>query len=85
MYDFLRELQGLKEDEMTKNKGKANNFSHFTFQFSLFVVPLHRNLRMTLLRRDGRVVDYTGLENRRTETCRGFESLSLRKHAKAND
>ena len=29
-------------------------------------------------RRDGRVVDYTGLENRRTERCRGFESLSLR-------
>ena len=31
------------------------------------------------LRKDGRVVDYTGLENRRTETCRGFESLSFRK------
>ena len=31
------------------------------------------------LRRDGRVVDYNGLENRRTERCRGFESLSLRK------
>ena len=28
--------------------------------------------------KDGRVVDYTGLENRRTETCRGFESLSFR-------
>ncbi len=25
------------------------------------------------------MVDYTGLENRRTETCRGFESLSFRK------
>ena len=25
------------------------------------------------------MVDYTGLENRRTETCRGFESLSLRR------
>ena len=24
------------------------------------------------------MVDYTGLENRRTETYRGFESLSLR-------
>ena len=31
-----------------------------------------------VLWRDGRVVDYTGLENRRTATCRGFESLSLR-------
>ena len=30
-------------------------------------------------RRDGRVVDYNGLENRRTERYRGFESLSLRK------
>ena len=28
--------------------------------------------------RDGRVVDYNGLENRRTERYRGFESLSLR-------
>ena len=31
------------------------------------------------LRRDGRVVDYSSLENCRTERCRGFESLSLRK------
>ncbi len=31
------------------------------------------------IRRDGRVVDCNGLENRRTETYRGFESLSLRK------
>ena len=30
-------------------------------------------------RRDGRVVDYTGLENRRAERHRGFESLSLRR------
>ncbi len=32
----------------------------------------------TAIRRDGRVVDYNGLENRRTERYRGFESLSLR-------
>ena len=31
------------------------------------------------LRRGGRVVDCTGLENRRTERYRGFESLSLRR------
>ena len=31
--------------------------------------------------RDGRVVDYTGLENRHTATYRGFESLSLRNRA----
>ena len=29
-------------------------------------------------RRDGRVVDYSSLENCRTERYRGFESLSLR-------
>ena len=29
--------------------------------------------------KDGRVVDYTGLENRRAERHRGFESLSFRK------
>ena len=30
------------------------------------------------IRRDGRVVDYSSLENCRTERYRGFESLSLR-------
>ena len=33
-------------------------------------------------RRDGRVVDCIGLENRRTERYRGFESLSLRSQRK---
>ena len=32
----------------------------------------------TFVWRDGRVVDYNGLENRRTARYRGFESLSLR-------
>ena len=32
------------------------------------------------LRRDGRVVECTGLENRRTARYRGFESLSLRQN-----
>ena len=31
-----------------------------------------------MVRRDGRVVDYSSLENCRTERYRGFESLSLR-------
>ena len=31
--------------------------------------------------RDGRVVDYSSLENYRTERYRGFESLSLRQIA----
>ena len=34
-------------------------------------------------RRDGRVVDYNGLENRRAERHRGFESLSLRSNSKS--
>ena len=40
-----------------------------------FLLPLHPLFEHW---RDGRVVDYNGLENRRTERCRGFESLSLR-------
>ena len=43
--------------------------------YELFFVPLHPLFEHW---KDGRVVDYTGLENRRTETCRGFESLSFR-------
>ena len=35
--------------------------------------------------RGGRVVDCTGLENRRTERYRGFESLSLRKKKKQTE
>ena len=41
------------------------------------------NSAFFVFRRDGRVVDYTGLENRRAERHRGFESLSLRQ-MKAN-
>ena len=56
--------------------------------FDSFSLPLHpqisnkTNMYYSLYhyksRKDGRVVDYTGLENRRTERCRGFESLSFR-------
>ena len=44
--------------------------------YELFLLPLHPLFRHS--RRDGRVVDYNGLENRRAERHRGFESLSLR-------
>ena len=37
-----------------------------------------RLLLRDAIRRDGRVVDYSSLENCRTERYRGFESLSLR-------
>lgn len=35
--------------------------------------------------KDGRVIDCTGLENRRTARYRGFESLSFRKSPKSNE
>ena len=49
------------------------------FAIQKIVLPLHR------FRRDGRVVDYSGLENRRTERYRGFESLSLRNELKLKE
>ena len=54
-------------------------------QFQKLSIPLHSlSTRKQVdykvaFWRDGRVVDYNGLENRRTERYRGFESLSLRK------
>ena len=41
------------------------------------VVPLHR-FRLKEVWKGGRVVDYSGLENRRAERHRGFESLPFR-------
>ena len=41
-------------------------------------VSLHRLKKKDTLWRDGRVIDCSGLENRRTARYRGFESLSLR-------
>ena len=45
-------------------------------------LSLHRLTKRTYHWRDGRVIDCSGLENRRTARYRGFESLSLRKIAK---
>ncbi len=45
-------------------------------------VSLHRLKKKDTLWRDGRVIDCSGLENRRTARYRGFESLSLRKNKK---
>ena len=46
--------------------------------YELFLLPLHPLFEQFEHWRDGRVVDYNGLENRRAERHRGFESLSLR-------
>ena len=49
----------------------------FAEKFGGFI-PLHPLSRQSEHWRDGRVVDYSSLENYRTERYRGFESLSLR-------
>ena len=60
----------------------AANSSFFILHSSLKVVPLQPLFEQFEHRRDGRVVDYNGLENRRAERHRGFESLSLRSKIK---
>ena len=56
----------------------TTNSSFYILHSSFLVVPLHPLFEQLEHWRDGRVVDYNGLENRRTERYRGFESLSLR-------
>ena len=51
--------------------------TNFALAFSTRV-PIPKDKVHEKIRRDGRVVDCNGLENRRTEGYRGFESLSLR-------
>ena len=55
---------------------------HYTFALAIETIHLFNLFRLQNGNhhwRDGRVVDYNGLENRRAERHRGFESLSLRK------
>ena len=55
---------------------------HYTFALAIEAIHLFNLFRLQNGNhhwRDGRVVDYNGLENRRAERHRGFESLSLRK------
>ena len=61
----------------TRKKYEQEKFFRKTFgeiKNSINFAPLSKRK----LWKDGRVVDYTGLENRRAERHRGFESLSLR-------
>ena len=51
---------------------------HYTFALAIETIHLFRLQNGNHHWRDGRVVDYNGLENRRAERHRGFESLSLR-------
>ena len=45
---------------------------------TIFAMLFRRRATMDSDRRGGRVIDCSGLENRRTERYRGFESLPLR-------
>ena len=49
--------------------------------FNMVTLFLRLRVRRELIiRRDGRAVEGTGLENRRCESIRGFESHSLRQY-----
>ena len=50
-----------------------------TKKLCTFALAFETYLKSLKVRRDGRVVDYSSLENYRTERYRGCESLSLRK------
>ena len=50
-----------------------------TKKLCTFALAFETYLKSLKARRYGRVVDYSSLENYRTERYRGFESLSLRK------
>ena len=69
----MRKTTFLKKNQKKFHKYLAERKNSRTF------ATAKENQAGHLARRDGRVVDYNGLENRRTERYRGFESLSLRK------
>ena len=82
-------VKGVPIQASTTIIGKIKNFFFKNLQFLKKIctvrflwLNLHPNFggnsTFFNFRRDGRVVDYTGLENRRAERHRGFESLSLR-------
>ncbi len=74
-------LQAFEALQIKKNNVFREKSSFFLFPFQFFSYLCARKTSFAPiknLRRDGRVVDYSGLENRRTERYRGFESLSLR-------
>ena len=52
--------------------------------FNMVILFLRLRVRRELIiRRDGRAVEGTGLENRRCESIRGFESHSLRQNVQS--
>ena len=75
-------LVSLENHEFEEILRECEKKAQFIWLFQINSIPLHSLFDQKPIRkivwRDGRVVDYTGLENRRTERYRGFESLSLR-------
>ncbi len=72
--------KSLKINTLTPGAGiKLQKTQSLCLAVSEKAVSLHRFRNKACQWRDGRVVDCSGLENRRTERYRGFESLSLRK------
>ena len=78
----------------TKNKKNHEILIFFSillawYIFLIYLCTIKQEETTFLLKnnswRGGRVVDCTGLENRRTERYRGFESLSLRKKSGNNE
>ena len=76
------------EQKPTKTQKRKNIFNFFAktlaqFRFLIYFCNVKterpHSLTQKHLWRGGRVVDCTGLENRRTERYRGFESLPLRR------
>ena len=63
-----------------KNQKVMQKFGNVEINYYLCIAfrPKHGCSHLFFSWRDGREVDYNGLENRRTERYRGFESLSLR-------
>ena len=84
-----------KKQQRAEKKHKNKNIFHFScktlarFKLSIYLCNVKRKRPHRLTTkpfwRGGRVVDCTGLENRRTERYRGFESLPLRKKSGNNE
>ena len=60
------------------NAKQILRYCFFFLEKSCYLCTRFSEIDRLKARRDGRVVDYNGLENRRAERHRGFESLSLR-------
>ena len=75
---LLRPNRGSKQTIFNFNRKKVPLNLVVQTKPLTFALANKQKRQLSFVRRDGRVVEYTGLENRRTARYRGFESLSLR-------